>query len=827
MDSSSPGSHPTAPAAFGTRAKRLEDPRFVSGAGRYLDDLALPTNTLHMRLVRSEFARAQLKSVAFYEDAEPPVGSHLVTGDAVQGLGIGASGAHETWQESSQPLLAHNEVRFAGEPVAAVLHADPYLAEDAADLVAVDYEPADPIVDLADAMQDTSKLVHSGWRDNLFVRRLRSYGDLAAARAEATHVIKRVFRTNRQAGVPLENCGCLAIPDGDGRGVTLWSSTQVPHLVRTYVAKELGIAESFVKVIAPDVGGGFGVKGHVFAEEVLTAALALQFGRPVKWTEDRLEHLVSSIHARDHLHLLEAYTDDRGRVLGLKAQLVVDAGAYGVYPWTAGVDSGMASRILLGPYTIRHYEVEDITVATNKCPLGTYRGVARPSAVFSMERLMDEIARTLGMDPLDVRRENVIREFPYETANGLLYDPGSYAESLELAVEKSGYVPRQHRTDVSPPASRVRRGYGVALFNEQTAHGTRYFAGRGRPIETGYESLFLRVEPDGMVLATTGLQSHGQGMETTLAQIISDELGLPMSSIRLLHGDTSNSPYCVGTWGSRGATLGGGAAAVAARKIREKVLTIAAHRLEVAPEDLQISQGVISVSGVPEPSITFAEVAYIANRSVVDLPPEMSPGLEATTYIDGPDQGTFSNACHIAIVDVDTLTGIVTVDRYIVVEDCGSMINPMIVDGQIHGGVAQGIGSALLEEVVYSGDGQQTTSTFMDYLLPTSTVVPDVEVHHLVTPSPWTERGMKGMGESGAIGPMAAIANAVSDALQVPVHETPMRPRRVWRLINVGQDLEGLWQHWSQHPCLSEFWDEPSINSETASVTSSNSQERK
>jgi carbon-monoxide dehydrogenase large subunit len=407
------------------------------------------------------------------------------------------------------------------------------------------------------------------------------------------------------------------------------------------------------------------------------------------------------------------------------------------------------------------------------------------------------------MDPADVRRVNVIREFPYETANGLLYDPGSYAESLEQALEISGY--EQHRT-TGAGTGRIRRGYGIALYNEQTSHGTPDFATRGGPIETGYESMAIRVQPDGMVLAQTGMQSHGQSMETTFAQIIADELGVGMESIRLEHGDTTNSPYCVGTWGSRGAALGGGAAASAAREVRAKILDIAAHRLEANPEDLDIVDGRVFVRGAPQSAVTVAEIGYIANRLAQHLPPGMPPGLEAVAYVDGPPRGTFSNACHIAVVDVDTWTGLVKLSRYVVVEDCGTIINPMIVDGQVHGGVAQGVGTALLEELVYSPDGQPTTSTFMDYLMPSASVLPDIEVHHLETPSPWTERGIKGMGESGTIGPMASVANAVSDALGMPANYTPLRPTRVWHLLQNGSDAEALWQRWSQHPGLSRFW---------------------
>jgi aerobic carbon-monoxide dehydrogenase large subunit len=795
----------TSPRLVGARVRRVEDARLVSGLGRYLDDLA-PAGTLHLRLVRSQFPSALVTSISIGDFEPAPEGTLLFTGDDTGHLAVRADVRHSSWRGSEQPVLARGRVRYVGEPVAAVLHPDPYVAEDAADLVSVDCEPLPAVVDLAGALDPGSPRVHEDWPDNLFVRRRRVFGDLDEARGQADRVIRRVLRTNRQAGVPLEGRGCLAVPEPTGASLTLWSSTQMPHLVRTYVARQLGLPEHALRVVAPDVGGGFGVKGHVFGEEVLVAWLALRTGRPVKWVEDRSEHLIASIHARDHLHLVEAFVSASGRVLGLRAQLVVDAGAYSVFPWTAGSDSGMAAKVLLGPYDIQRYEVEDVAVATNKCPLGTYRGVGRPSAVFTMERLMDEIARELGLDPAEVRRRNLIREFPYRTAMGLEYDPGSYAESMEKALEHVGYEALR-RAPRERGGGRVRIGVGVAVYNEQTAHGTPDFEVRGTPIETGYESLALRMDPDGAVVVHTGLQSHGQSYETILAQVVAEELGVEFGTVRVVHGDTASSPYCVGTWGSRGAVLGGGAAARAARQVRAKLLAIAAHHLEVSEADLEIQDGVAHPRGYPGKGLAVAELAYIANRHTALLPPGIEPGLEATVFLDGPERGTFSNACHAAVVEVDTRTGKVRPVRYVVVEDCGVMINPTVVDGQVQGGVAQGIGSALLEEVKYSPEGQPLTSTFMDYLLPTSTDVPAVEVHHLQTPSPLTELGAKGMGEAGSIGPMAAVAGAVSDALGRPVLETPLRPERVWRLRHEPVDLDALWARWARLENLSGFWE--------------------
>jgi carbon-monoxide dehydrogenase large subunit len=791
------------PGLVGAPIDRLEDPRFVTGKAEFLDDLVRP-GMLHLRLIRSDYASARVRSVRFNADPSPMTDAILFEGSQLT-LGIRADVDLDGFQSSSQPVLARR-VRFVGEPVAAVLHADPYVAEDAAELVDVDYEPFDAVIDLHQALAPGSPLVHEGWRNNIYFRRRIEYGNIAAARGASQRIIRRRFRTNRQAGVPLEGRGCLAEVDGSGR-LTLWSSTQIPHLVRAYLAKELGVAEQRIRVVAPDVGGGFGVKGHVFAEELLVAWLAMRLGRPVKWVEDRREHLMASTHARDHEHVVEAYVTSGGRILGLRAQLIVDAGAYSVYPWTARSDGGMAAKVLPGPYDIRNYEVEDVAVATNKCPLGTYRGVGRPSAVFTMERLIDEISTELGLDPIEVRLQNVVREFPYTTVNGLVYDPGSYAESIEAVRTKLGYDDLRQQQ-----ASGRSIGIGLALYNEQTAHGAPDFVVRHVPIQTGYESATVVVDGQGRVTLMTGLQSHGQGLETTLAQVVADELGVPIAHVSVIHGDTAMSPVSVGTWGSRGATLGGGAVKRAARVIKEKMLAIAADALEIHARDLVVEDGRIHAVDRPDRDIAISEIARWANWQTDRLPANMEPGLQSTVFLDGPARGVFSNACHAAVVEVDRATGGIRILRYVVVEDCGTMINPSIVEGQVRGGVAQGLGSALLEEFIYQEDGQPLTTTFMDYLLPTFTDVPTIEINHLSTPSPWTEMGIKGVGEAGAIGPMAALGNAVSDALKRGVFETPLRLERVWRVIEDDPVETGPQDRNDDQSPLKEFWREESSN---------------
>ena len=806
---------------IGGRALRLEDDRLTTGGGRFIDDLT-PEGTLHLRFVRSQRPHARIVAIRPGEFEPIPPDAVVITGRDIDDIGIradvrdlpgssagpvnpGPGPDFNVWQSSLQRALAVDVVRYVGEPLAAVLHSDPYVAEDAADAVSVDYEDLEPVVDLRSALMPDAPLVHEHWQDNTFIRRHRVYGDLESARERATRTVRITTRTNRQAGVPLENRGCLAVPDPTGRGVVLWTSTQMPHLVRTYVARSLDIPEHLVRVVAPDVGGGFGVKGHVFADEVLIAALAMRLQRPVKWIEDRSEHLISSIHARDHAHRLEAFVDDDGRVHGLRAQILVDAGAYSVFPWTAGSDSGMVPKVMIGPYDIQDVEFEDVAVATNKCPLGTYRGVGRPSATFSIERMMDTIASELSLDPAEVRRRNLVREFPYRAANGLLYDSGSYRETLDKVCEALDWD--RLRAAAAEETGRHRTGVGVAVFNEQTAHGTPDFEVRGTPIETGYESVNVEIGPDGTVMVYTGLQSHGQSLETTLAQVVASELGVSMETVRVVHGDTGNSPYCVGTWGSRGATLGGGAVARASRVLRDKVLRIAAHQLESSTDDLELVDGTVTVRGVPDRSIDIGEIAYIATRRAGKLPPGEEVGLGQLVYVDGPERGTFSNACHGVVVKLDTWTGAVRLERYVVAEDCGTMINPTVVEGQIQGGVAQGIGSALLEEFTYSAEGQPQSSTFMDYLMPTATDVPTLEIHHFESPSPWTENGVKGMGEAGAIGPMAALGGAVSHAVGRQVYETPFSMERVFAAADES-DVPGYltWDHWEECPMLTRFW---------------------
>ncbi|HEX9903791.1 MAG TPA: xanthine dehydrogenase family protein molybdopterin-binding subunit [Propylenella sp.] len=770
---------PDRPRHVGARVQRLEDARLLSGYARFIDDIRRP-DMLHAALVRADIAHGKILGV----DASALDGigfpTSIFTGDDTAGLTITAHQDYPEMKRSEQPILALGKVRFAGEAVAAVLADDAYHAEDAAELVLVDYEPLPVIAGIAHAKDATRPTMFDGWRDNIFVERQMKGGDLEKARANAAHVIRRTYRTQRQAGVPMECRGVVAEVDPASGVLTVWSSTQIPHLVRTYLSEELDWPESKLRVIAPDVGGGFGIKGQVFAEEVLIAWLAIRTGRPVKWTEDRREHLMASIHARDHVHTLEAYVSGDGILLGLKADITVDAGAYSTFPFTAASDPGMAAKVMPGPYDFPAYEATFRAVASNKCPVGTYRGVARPSAVFSLERLMDEIAGELDLDPIELRLKNIVRKFPYRNALGFTYDEGSYAASLELIRDLLG--PDREAAKASHASPTTRIGVGIACFIEQSAHGTPDFTRRRVPIETGYIAARVEMAPDGSVIVDIGLQNHGQGHETTLAQVAADALGVRPQDVHVRHGDTLNSPYSVGTWGSRGAALGGGAVHNASTAIADKLRAIAAHLLQAKKEEIELAAGRAQLKSDASRFVDISRLARAALRNVDLLPPGMEPGLEARCSLDGPPDGTYSNAAHAAVVEIDIATGKLKLRRFVAVEDCGTILNPMIVDGQVRGGIVQGIGSALLEHFVYDEECQPLTTSFADYLMPSAPELPPIELHHIETPTPLTPLGAKGMGEGGAIGPAAAIANAVANALGVEVAGTPLNANAIWEL---------------------------------------------
>ena len=767
--------------------RRREDPRLLTGRGRFVADIALP-QTLHVAFVRSPFAHARIANIdTAAARACAGVAAVVTAADLARRVNpIRAEARFPGFHAADWPILAGDTVRYQGEPIAAVVAASPYLAEDAAALVDIDFDPLPVVVDAEAALAADAPLLFSEWGDNLFLRRSGAFGDVDRAFANADVVLRRTFRSQRYTGVPMETRGCLAQFDAGTGTLTLWTATQVPHLIRSGVAAALGFPENRLRVISPDVGGGFGIKAALYPEEVLIPFLARLLDRPVRWIADRSEDLMASVHAREHRHTLELAARRDGTILGLKARIVVDAGAYSSWPFTASMEIGIAAGNLPGPYKIRHYQFEALSVCTNKMPIGAYRGVARPAACFSIERAIDDLARELDLDPLEVRQRNLIDEYPYTTVTGFAIDSGSLLPAVDLAREVLAYDDLRTRQAAARRQGRLV-GIGIANYMEQTAHGMTEYAKRMMPITPGFDSATVRMDPQGTVWIAVGVHSHGQGLETTLAQIAADELGVSIDDIQVVYGDTQVSPYGMGTFASRGLVIGGGAVLGAARTIRETLERIAATLLECAPADLERADGAFRVRGVPTSAVTIGECAQVAHFRA-ELIPDIGPGLEATVFFDNPPgTGTFSNGLHAAVVEVDPATGEIAIQRYVVIDDCGTVVNPTIVHAQIVGGTVQGIGGALWEHLAYDDQGQLLTGTLLEYALPKAANVPPIEVVTMCTPSPFTPLGMKGVGEGGAIAPGACLANAVSDALTplgVTVNATPMTPESVLQLIH-------------------------------------------
>jgi carbon-monoxide dehydrogenase large subunit len=772
---------------IGAPLPRVEDPRLLSGRGRYVADLDLP-RTAHAAFLRSPHAHARLSAIDVSAAARAPGVVACLTGAelARHVRPLRAPSRMREYRATDFPALALGKVRHVGEAVAVVLAEDRYAAEDALDLIAVDYAPLPLAGDAEAALRPGAPLVHDETGGNVLLSRAFAQGDVEAAFAGAALTVGDRFRFHRHAGVAIENRACVASFDAGEGALTLWSSTQIPGIVRDALAELLGLPLPLVRVVASDVGGGFGIKTVLYPEEIVVATLARLVGRPVRWIGDRREDLLTSTQAWDEIIDADLALDGEGRILGLRARVVADIGAYSIYPWTASIEVIQVVSFLPGPYRVPHYRAEALGVATNKAPMGPYRGVGRPVSVFVTETLLDRAARRLALDPVALRRRNFITpdELPYRSPSGIVWDSGAFGESLERACQAAGYAALREE-QARARASGRHLGVGIASYVELTGVGSAIAVSPGADIATGTEGVTVRVEPGGGVTAIFALASHGQGIETSLAQIVAGELGVPPASVRVRHGDTALGPHGTGSYASRSAVLGGGAAILAARALRDKTLAIAAHQLEASVGDLDLHAGVIRVRGVPGRELTLAAVAAAAYAGGKRLPRGMEPGLEATRFYD-PHFGTASNATHLAVVEIDGATCAIRVLRHVVVEDCGRVINPLIARGQTIGGVAQGVGAALLEEVVYDDAGQLVTATLMDYLVPTAGEVPPVEVIHLDRPSPTTLGGFKGVGEGGTIGAPAAVANAVADALGpfgIAITELPITGDRLFRLL--------------------------------------------
>jgi carbon-monoxide dehydrogenase large subunit len=775
-------------SVLGSAVPRKEDMRLLTGRGRYVSDLSVP-GMLHAAFVRSPYAHADVTGVDASAALAAPGVVAVVGGDDPMVIGVRITARSElpSYVETSQPVLAWPKVRFAGEAVAVVVAADRGGAADAAELVEIDYEPRPVVIDPlavvdagASGGNGADAVVHDAAPDNVYLRRRFEAGDPDGALAASHLVVERTYRTNRQAGVPLEGRAALASWDAADRTLTLWSGTQIPHLTRHALAVLLGMAERRIRVVAPDVGGGFGVKASLYPEEVVLCLLALKLGRPVKWVESRSEHMVAAHHARDHVYRVKAGFAEDGRLTALVADAVCNGGAYSVYPWTAGLEPLMAGGLLAGPYRVDNYRCDVAGVATNTAPAGPYRGVARPATVYVMERLLDHAAGRLGLDPVELRRVNLItpEEIPYKAATRLVHDSRTYGTCLDEVLERLDYQ-RFRKEQAAARAEGRLLGVGFAVYNELTGLGRGASAGPRMSFRTGHEVVTVRLDPLGGVTVITGASSQGQGIETTFAQIAADALGVPYDDVEVRLGDTAAGGFGFGAFSSRQGVIGGGAVRRASEAVREKVLRIAAHLLEAAPGDLTIEGGEVHAVDAPIRSVSMATVARVAYLESQRLPDGEEPGLEATRSYD-PMRGTFAAGAQAAVVEVDPDTGAVALRRFVCVEDAGRAYHPVIVDGQVAGAVAQGIAGALFEHHVYDDDGQLRTATLADYLMPSAAELPSFELHHIEDPAD-NATGARGVGEGGTLGPAAALAGAVSDALGVDVDELPLSPEVVFR----------------------------------------------
>jgi aerobic carbon-monoxide dehydrogenase large subunit len=754
----------------GRAIRRLEDPALVAGRGRFTADLA----AAHwVRFVRSPVASGRIVSI------EAPPGALVVRAEDLAGARSIRPMLHKfNYRPIAQPLLAKEVVRFVGEPIAAAVAPSPAEAEDVAERVEVEIAGAPAVVDAREALRPDAPRVHDECASNVIVEaKIETPEKFAVVRARAHRSIAVTLRSHRQNATPLEPRAAHAAYDPASGRITLTCTTQMPHLHRTAIADLLGFAESELRVVAPDVGGGFGQKMSLPPEYVVLVYLARRLRSTVAWSEDRRENLIASFHGRDHHVGLEGAFDAAGKLLALSTDIVANIGAYSCFPTTGGVEPLMAAAEMPGPYDVHAYSCTARGVATHTCPMAPYRGVARPVITLSIELLMDKAAAAFGISPVEIRRRNLIGCFPYTSATGLTFDEGSYRETLEKAAARIDLSAFRARQDEARRRG-VYLGIGFSTFSERTGYGSPAFAARGMEITPGWESVELVMDPSGGVEARIGASPHGQGLRTTLAQIIADQLGVAPADIRVLHGDTDRTPYGWGTFASRSLVIAGGACLLASRKIREKLLRIASEALEAAPDDIVLKAGAAKVSGTDRavPIATLARAAYHQSFRFKDS----DPGLRAAANYD--PAGTFSNACHVAIVEIDVETGRVALRQYIVVEDAGRIINPMIADGQVHGGVAQGIGNALLEEIVYDRDGNIQTATLADYTPPTAREIPPLELFHIETPTDASITGAKGLGEGGAIGAPAAVLNAINDALApfgVSLDEVPATPQRI------------------------------------------------
>ncbi|MGQ9480702.1 xanthine dehydrogenase family protein molybdopterin-binding subunit [Chloroflexus sp.] len=770
-------------ALIGAEVKRREDPRLVQGQGRYVSDLRLP-GMLYVAIARSPYAHARILSIDKASALAQPDVVAVYTGtdllDLCQPLPLASSGeggsGPQRYTGRTRYVLAVERVRHVGEAVAAVVARTPEAALDAALALAIEWEPLPVVVDPLAAIDPAAPVIFEDLPDNIDHRRRRQKGDVEAAFASAYRVVRQRMVNQRLLGFPMEGRAVVAAPDPTNDDVTLWTSTQTPHQVRGDVARVIGLDENRVRVIAPDVGGGFGVKIGIYPEEALLAALARRLHAPLRWVEHRLEHVQATTHGRGQVCDIEAAVTAEGEITALRMRIVADLGAYPLAPGLPDLTTAMA----IGVYKIPAVDLEAVCVYTNTTPVAAYRGAGRPEAAYYIERLMDLVAAELNLDPAEVRRRNFIPPdaFPYKTPTGLTYDSGEYDQALTKALSLANYEQlRAEQAARRAAGDRMLLGIGIACYVEMCGFGP-------------YESAQIKVEPSGTVTVTTGISPHGQGTATTFAQIVADQIGADFNRIVVKHSDTALTPMGIGTMGSRSLAVGGAALVRAATKVREKARQIAAAMLEANVADIEFHEGRYVVRGVPDRGLTLTEIARRAYSN--KLPAEIDPGLEAIDYFRPADL-IYPFGAHVAVVEVDSETGCVRIRAYYSVDDCGPRISPLIVTGQVHGGLAQGIAQALLEEVVYDANGQLLSGTLMDYAIPRADLFPPFTVDKTETPTPLNPLGVKGIGEAATIGSTPAITNAVIDALQpfgVRHIDIPLRPEKIWRAINNNRQLK-------------------------------------
>ena len=779
----------SAPRLVGARVTRREDRRLLRGLGDFIDDRRLH-GLRHVAFRRSDIAHGRLNGIDAEEARSMPGVTAVFTAEDLAGTvrPIRATSRMSDYYPTPLWPLVPDILRYAGEPVAAVVAESRYIAEDAADRIALDIDALPAEADPGRATQPTAPTIHGEAGSNVLATRQFARGEVDDAMAFAAFRVGGRFRVHRKTPMALEPRGAVASYDRRTRMLDLCATTQVPGIVRDALAEILTLPGSRIRVSTPDVGGGFGAKTALYAEDICLAAIALRLGRPVKWFGDRREDLRATTQAFDEILETGLGFDEDGRIVALEADAMCDVGSYSVYPWTACIEPVQVVSFLPGPYRVGNYRARARAVATPKPAGGPYRGVGRPISTFVMERMMDMAARQLGLDPVEIRRRNMVAEdeFPYRTASGIVWDRSSFLDCLETACREVGYDSLRAEQAEARAEGRLV-GIGIASYAELTGLGSRISAAPGMPVNTGTETASVAVDATGAVTATFGVPSQGQGTETTLTQIVADELGVRMDDVETVIGDSATLGHMTGTYASRGAVLGGGAAILAARGAREKIVRCASHLLEAAESDIEIGGGEIRVAGTDR-SMSLKELARAVYSDMGRVPKPIRDeigNLEATGVYD-PFTATATSATHIAAIEIDRETFGVTVTRYIAAEDCGRVINPMIADGQAHGGIAQGIGAALMEEMIYDEGGQLLTATLADYVIPGSCDIPRMGVTHLEAEPPGTLGGFRGLGEGGTIGAVGAVANALADALAplgVEVRELPLTPARIHALI--------------------------------------------